>query len=134
MSYSTVGNIPDIFEGTSIGNGYEKIMERTGRYETVIGLFHAGPCVSDAGRYGASNARQSFPVNGPSSCNWNISRLLFHLSMNVRVLTRPSFARPLITLATSVHYSGASLLPGAMLTLFEACLYTRHAYSIDTHV
>ena len=42
MSYSsTVCNIPDIFKGTRIGNGYEKkSVEKTGRYEIAIGLFH----------------------------------------------------------------------------------------------
>ncbi len=70
MNYSTVGNIPDIFKGISIGNAYErKIKERTGRYDSNRSFpsSHAGPCVSqmrgDVGQ--ASNARQSFPVNGP---------------------------------------------------------------------
>ncbi len=71
MNYSTVGNIPDIFKGMSIGNGYErKIMERSGRYKIAIGLFHPAmpghvslKCGEDVGQ--ASNARQSFPVNWP---------------------------------------------------------------------
>ena len=59
--------------------------------------------------------------------------MIFHSSMNVRVLARHSISRPLKSIAASVRFSGLSP-HRSMLIMFEACLYTRYAYPIDTHV
>ena len=57
----------------------------------------------------------------------------FYLSMNVSVLARHSLSRPLKSIAAGVRFSRLSPHK-TMLIMFEACLYTRHAYPIDTHV
>ena len=66
---------------------------------------------------------------------WMIeSDIIFvHLSMNVRVSARHSLSRPLKSIVASVRFSRLSP-HRSMLIMFEGCLYTRHAYPIDTHV